>query len=370
MGTVYDYLNWRGDLAFSEAPLNEVDCMIFSMISYLDYQGIVPSQHDVDEITLRDATSMIMLRYPDCKRISVGVLIPKNIGALLRRLKDTKRFRTVKMRAYVNEIDVEREKQFSALTFLTDSGTAVVTYRGTDDTLVGWKEDLNMCYLPVVPSQTAAVEYLQRVADAHSGPLVCTGHSKGGNLAVYAAVKSPKTIRKRIKGVYSNEGPGFGRSLLDDPVYMEMRPLIHNLVPQSSVVGILLEHDDRLTVVKSRQTGLLQHNGLTWEVMGRSFVHLKNVTPESRRTDRTVNQWIKDMTPKQRAEVASALYQLFSVEGVQTLTDFVAVRKKWIVHTKKLDPKVRETLQKMLGDLLKRNGKSILTDVFGNQGDK
>ena len=364
MGTLYDYLSWRGDLAFSEAGPNEVDCLIFSMISYLDFSGIVPSSHDESGITLRGAATKLQSRYSDPKKMVSGVLIPKDIGPLFRKLKDTRRFRGVEIKAFVNEIDEQAEKQFAALTFLLDDGTAVVTYRGTDDTLVGWKEDMNMCFLPVIPSQEAAVEYLRQAATAHSGPLICTGHSKGGNLAVYASVKCRKAIRKRIKGVYSNEGPGFGRSLLDDAVYLEMRPMIHNLVPQSTVVGILLEHDDHLTVVKSRQTGLLQHNGLSWEVMGNSFVHLKGTAPESRRADKTINQWIKDMTPEQRAEFSAAVYQLFSVEGVKTLTDLVAVKKKWLSHSKALDPKVHETLQTMIADLIKRNGKNLLTDIF------
>ncbi len=364
MGTIYDYLSWRGDLAFSEAAPNEVDCLIFSMISYLDFEGIVPSAHDESGITLRGAATKLQSRVRDPKKMVSGVLIPKDIGPLFRKLKETRRFRGVELKAFVNEIDEKTEKQFAALTFLLDDGTAVVTYRGTDDTLVGWKEDMNMCYLPVIPSQEAAVEYLRQAATAHSGPLICTGHSKGGNLAVYATVKSQKAIRKRIKGVYSHEGPGFSRSLLDDPVYLEMRPVIRNLVPQSTVVGILLEHDDHLTVVKSRQTGLLQHNGLSWEVMGSSFVHLKNTAPESRRADKTINQWIKDMTPEQRAEFSAAVYQLFSVEGVKTLTDLVAVKKKWLSHSKNLDPKVHETVQTMMADLIKRNGKNLLTDIF------
>jgi hypothetical protein len=244
-------------------------------------------------------------------------------------------------------------------------GTAVVTYRGTDDTLVGWKEDMNMCFLPVVPAQLKAVEYLHTVAQKHKGKLILTGHSKGGNLAMYAAVHCDTEVRNRITAVYSNDGPGFGRNILDDPDYVQLRPIIHNLVPHSSVVGMLLEHDENYTVVKSRQkSGLLQHNGLSWEILGNSFVHLKDVTPESRKLDRTVNQWIRDMTPEQREEFAEAVYQLFSVDGAQTLTDLVAARKKWFSHTRNLDPKVHETIQKMFSDLIGINKVSRIKDFF------
>ena len=364
MGTIKDYLKWRGDLAFSEAPLNEVDCMIFSMVCYLDYQGIVPEAFEEGGITIKGAATKFMARYPDPKKMPGGILIPKEVGVLFRWLKETRRFRNVEMRGFVNEIDPARECQFSAVTFLLDNGLAVVTYRGTDDTLVGWKEDMNMCFLPVVPSQEAAAEYLQRIALSHSGNLVCTGHSKGGNLAVYAAVHSEKSVRRRVKCVFSYDGPGFNRELLDDPVYLEMRPLIRNFVPQSTVVGMLLEHDGNHSVVKSRQTGLVQHNCLTWEIMGRSFVHMKTLSSDSRRTDKTFNQWLRDMTPKQREETAEAIYQLFAVEGVHTLTDLVAVRAKWLAHSKTLDPKVHETVQRMLSTLAGLNTKNFFTDIF------
>jgi hypothetical protein len=265
-------------------------------------------------------------------------------------------------------IDPKTELQFSAVTFLLGNGTAVVTYRGTDDTLVGWKEDMNMCFLPVVPAQLKAVEYLHTVAKTHKGKIILAGHSKGGNLAVYAAVQCDPDIRERITAIYSNDGPGFGKNILDDPDYQQIRPLICNLVPHSSVVGMLLEHDENFTVVKSRQkSGLLQHNGLSWEILGNSFVHLKDVTPESRKLDRTVNQWIRDMTPEQREEFAEAVYQLFSVDGAQTLTDLVAARKKWFSHTKKLDPKVHETIQKMLSELIGINKVSSIRGFFSHK---
>ena len=371
MGTVYDYLNWRGDLSFRASPFCEVDSLILSMLAYVNMKGIVPEPgRNVEPPSVWLASKQYLELYPDPKAAKMGVLIPKDIIKMMRAMRSTKRFGTLKMCDFVNLIDPETETQFSAVTFLMSDGTAVVTYRGTDDTLVGWKEDMNMCFLPVVPAQLKAVEYLHTVAQAHKGKLILTGHSKGGNLAVYAAVHCLPEVRERITAVYSNDGPGFGENILDDPDYVQLRPIIHNLVPHSSVVGMLLEHDENYTVVKSRQkSGLLQHNGLSWEILGNSFVHLKDVTPESRKLDRTVNQWIRDMTPEQREEFAEAVYQLFSVDGAQTLTDLVAARKKWFSHTKHLDPKVHETIQKMFSDLIGINKGSKIRDLF-HRGEK
>ena len=369
MGTVYDYLTWRGDLTFGAAPFCEVDSLILSMFAYLDMQDIVPSPMQEGEISVWEASNAFIERYPDPKKTKMGVLIPKDIVKMMKALCVTQRFGNLKMSGFVNIIDPQTELQFSAVTFRMADGTAIVTYRGTDDTLIGWKEDMNMCFLPVVPAQLKAAEYLKTVAKKHEGKLIVIGHSKGGNLAVYASVHCDAAIRKRITAVYSNDGPGFGSNILDDPDYQEMRSRICNLVPQSSVVGMLLEHDENFTVVKSRQkSGLLQHNGLSWEILGNSFVHLKDVTAESRKLDRTVNQWIRDMTPEQREEFAEAVYQLFSVDGAQTLTDLVAARKKWFSHTKTLDPKVHETIQKMLSDLIGINKVSKIKELFRRGG--
>lgn len=371
MGTVYDYLTWRGDLTFRAAPFCEVDSLILSMFSYLDMKDIVPTLDEEGDISVWAAAKAFLARYPDPKKTKMGVLIPKDIVKMMKAMRSTKRFGTLRMSGFVNIIDPETELQFSAVTFLLNDGTAVVTYRGTDDTLVGWKEDMNMCFLPVVPAQLKAVEYLSTVAEKHKGKFILTGHSKGGNLAVYAAVHSDAAIRERIMAVYSNDGPGFGKNILDDSDYLEMRPRINNLVPQSSVVGMLLEHDENFTVVKSRQkVGLLQHNGLSWEILGNSFIHLKDVTPDSRKLDRTVNQWIRDMTPEQREEFAEAVYQLFSVEGAQTLTDLVAARKKWFSHTKNLDPKVHETIQKMFSELIGINKIGRIKEFFNRRTNK
>ena len=369
MGTVFDYLDWRGDLTFEASPPNEVDCLILSMLSYIDFTEIVPTIDDRGEISLADAAAAFFSKYPTPRDYPMGILIPKQIIRLFERLRDTPRFRDVRMCAFVNDTDVEREIQFSAVTFLVKASTAIVAYRGTDDTLVGWKEDLNMTFLLAVPSQLSAVEYLERVAQRHGGEIILTGHSKGGNLAVYAAVHAASELRDRIVQVYSHDGPGFGHCILDEPAYLEMRPRMHSIVPQSSVVGMLLEHDENYTVVKSRQkTGFLQHNGLSWEVMGASFVHLEEVSAESRRIDKTVNQWIRDMTPEQREEFSEAVYRLFSVDGARTLTDFVSVRKKWLAHSKSLDPEVHKTVQKMLSSLIKLNTKEIVGGFLG-RGD-
>ena len=162
MGTVYDYLNWRGDLTFRAVPFGEVDSLILSMLSYLDMKGIVPAPGSGGEpLSVWAASKAYLTRYPDPKKAKMGVLIPKDLIKMMRVLRSTKRFGTIKMCNYVNVIDPKTESQFSAVTFILGDGSAVIAYRGTDDTLVGWKEDMNMCFLPVVPAQLKALQWQQ-----------------------------------------------------------------------------------------------------------------------------------------------------------------------------------------------------------------
>lgn len=362
MGTLFDYLKWRGDLTFREAPMNEVDSLIFSLLSYLDLKGIVPESHGESGVPIRSAANTFFAKNPDPKKISMGLIVPKEIITLFRAVKVTRRFRTVEMRAHVNEIDQKKEMQFSATTFLPGDGTMLIAYRGTDDTLVGWKENFNMSFLEVVPAQLAATAYLEAAADSFDGNILLSGHSKGGNLAVFAAVNCAKETKKRLTRVWSNDGPGFGAGMLNRPEYLEMRPIIKSLVPQSSVVGMLLEHDENYTVVKSRQAGLFQHDGLSWNVMGGSFVHLENVTGGCKRLDKTLNEWIQAMTPEQREQFVESVYAILSADNALTLTDLVSVAR--LKKNRQLDPHVYETVKKTIGSLLEMNTKNLLDGLF------
>ena len=366
MGTLFDYVKWRGDLSFTEAPFNEVDSLIFSLISYIDFQGIVPEKHGGTKVPIKAAANAYFTKNPNMKKISVGLIVPKDIVRLFRALKDCKRFRNVELSAYVNRIDLEKQMQFSAITVFPGDGSMVIAYRGTDDTIVGWKENFNMSFLPVVPAQAAATEYLEQASKKNPAysSIRLTGHSKGGNLAVFSAVNCSKCVKQRLVNVWSNDGPGFNKKILEDEDYIDLRPIIQSFVPENAVVGMLLEHDENYTVVKSRQKGMLQHDGVSWEVMGGSFVHLKELSNESKRLDKVLKEWVREMTPEQREQFADALFQVLSADNALTLTDLVSLRNKWISKGKKLDPHVHKTIQSTVTALIGLNTRNVLSDIF------
>ena len=365
MGTLFDYLNWRGDLPFSQAPLNEVDSLIFSLLSYLDFDGIVPADFAEEGIPLRAAANTFSAKYPGPDKRSIGLILPKQIVPLLLAAKNTRRFQNVLIKGFTNVINTDTEIQFSATTFIIPDVGAVVAYRGTDDTLIGWKEDFNMSFLPEVPAQRAATAYLNEIAPHLPSPIYVTGHSKGGNLAVWAAVHCQPDVRTRLKQVWCNDGPGFGKGMLNNPVYIEIRPIIKFFVPQSAVIGILLEHNENYTVVKSRTAGLLQHDAFSWNISGASFIYVETVTASSKRLDRTLNEWVQKMTPEQREQFVETMFQILSVNKELTLTEFFEQSKKkgFLKQLVMPDPEVKQATQKMLGLLLELGKQNIQTTL-------
>ena len=365
MATVFDYVNWRGDLSFEQVPPGEVDSLIFALISYLDLSEIVPAGHGATPVSIQAAGNAFFARHPDWKKASIGLIIPKDIVKLFHAVKETRRFRGVGMKAYVNEIDLKKEMQFSAVTFTLGRVGTFAAYRGTDDTIVGWKENFNMSFLPVVPAQTRAAEYLNEVAAHSAGKLYVTGHSKGGNLAVYAGVRCAENVKPRIVGVWNNDGPGFGGGMIHDPAYLDLKPKIHTILPKSSLVGILLEHDEDYTVVSSKQVGLLQHDALSWGVMGGKFVHLREIGEDSKHSDRTMNAWIRDMTPEQRAQFTEALYRILSSDNALTLTDLASPKNRWLIRGMQLDPEVGKIMSRTITALVGENAKDFFKNLFG-----
>lgn len=365
MASLFDYIKWRGDIPLSQVPLNEVDSLILSLLSYLDYSGIVSEEHDGTCVPLRAVANTYFSRNPDYKKVPMGLILPKEIILLLREVKDSRRFRNLQMRAYVNRVDTEREMQFSATTFLSEDGAMFVAFRGTDDTLVGWKEDLNMSIFPEVPAQRAATAYLVNAAQNCDGPIYTMGHSKGGNLSVYAAVMADADVQERLVQVWNFDGPGFRDEFYENSSYHDLRPLIRTVLPKDTLVGMLLTHEERYTVVKSKQSGAWQHNALNWEVMGGGFIQLPGIAIESKRADKSINEWIRSMSDEQRQEFIEALYSILTVENSATLTDVSALGVRWLAKSKELDPKVRKTLQEFIIRFFNINTKNLLNDFLG-----
>ena len=315
MGNIFDYLTWRGDLTFTQDPPNAVDALIFSTLTYVGYGETAERPPESAASLRRCAEEFFALENPESRVRS------KKDMELLRCAAATARFGHCGLCLYRSVLLPEQETQFAAMTFLLDDGSMFLAYRGTDNSLVGWKEDFNMTFQQTIPAQRLAQEYIREAALAHTAPMRVAGHSKGGNLAVFAAARCSPMVRKRILTVYNNDGPGFTKYMIGDPGYNAIVPRIQTYIPQSSVIGMLLEHEEPFIVIRSKSVGIMQHDPYSWEVEGPHFLPVQEVTESSQFLDATIKTWFAGMTNRERNQLVEVLYGLLTTGEVENAAD-------------------------------------------------
>lgn len=360
MSNVLDYIKWRGDLLFAQDPFNAIDSVIFSNLVYIRYPRELFGN---GEMTIRQIQEALQQRG-DATRLATAHRLE-----LLQAAAASNRFGGVKLAQYRDDFIPEEDTQFAALTGLLDDGTLVVAFRGTDNTLVGWKEDFNMSFQEAVPSQRLAVEYVRAVYERYAMPIYTCGHSKGGNLAMYAAAMSIPEIRQQIRDVYNNDGPGFQEHILTTPGYLEMVPRIHTYVPQSSIIGMLMEHAEPYRVIKSTQVGIMQHDVFTWEVEGKSFIPVEELTPDAKFVNATIRGWLMSMDLQERNQMVDALFKLLTYGNVERAADIF--QPKNIRQYMKListDDDIRRILTGEFASLIDA-AKNAAATASENQGD-
>ena len=265
-----DYLYWRGDIPFSTDPFNEVDNLILAQASYVDFDGIVPESGD-DKIPIREVYNQYWLMHTK-EEIMQRESFVKLAPFLLEPLAESRRFGNMKLSGYVNHINKDTQAQMSAVRFELDDGSVYVAFRGTDETLVGWKEDFNLSFMSQTEGQRLAAEYMKANFSDTNLWLRVGGHSKGGNFAVYASAFSGDAVNRQIMEVYTNDGPGFRPEVTGTSEYRNILKKTISIVPRDSVIGWLLSSELTPRVVMSSATRIRQHDALTWQIKGDRFV--------------------------------------------------------------------------------------------------
>ncbi len=348
---IIDYIEWRGDLSFKQSPFNEVDNLIFSGLIYLEFSGIVPMAGEKGRINLGEAAMNFFQKYPIEERDKLPYL-QKTMSLVLEAMMHTTRFSRCMLSSYVNEIDMEHESQFCAMKIELEDGSVYIAFSGTDNTIIGWKENFNMSYLSETPGQKKAVEYVERTVPFYKNKLRFGGHSKGGNLAVYAAMYSRKSIQKRILEIFNNDGPGFTSAMIQKDGYQQILPKVRTILPQSSIIGMLLEHEEKVEVIQSSNKGIMQHDALSWNVRGASFVHVDGLTSESMKINLTLKKWIDSMDENQKHSFVDALFMIFEKANINDTEQLQKLNIKLVFEIIKalgeLEPKTREVLIKTI----------------------
>ena len=281
----------------AEKPFTDVDSLLLSQFSYMNLSAFEDELKCENKIEIRE-----LLKAERFEKLMFHVRDTKSNMRLLYAMASSPRWRNIKIGNFVEKLCDQSEEQFAAITVYLDDDHACAVFRGTDATLVGWKEDFNMSFLSPVPSQKDAVRYIDTTVQRSEGKLILGGHSKGGNLAVYASVFARPSVKKRIITVYNNDGPGFDSNFVKHPDYLAILPRIKSIVPYGSVVGMLLKHDGDYEVVKSSQSGLMQHDSMSWQVIGPEFETEQEISPKSKRLNTALSAWIDGLTREQRAE--------------------------------------------------------------------
>lgn len=341
MPNILDYISWRGDLSFNSSKFNELDNMIMSRLSYLPFEKI--TMNDIETI------ESISKKFEKLDKDDFNMPNDKN---LILKAGNSNRFKNLIVTDYYLNRNNEEEKQFSAITIHLGNDEIYISYIGTDNTLVGWKEDFNLSFMTHIPSQTEGLKYIEKISQKYSDNIHLGGHSKGGNIAVYSAVFSPKNIQDRIIDVTNHDGPGFDKSIIETNEYKRILNKIHTFIPQSSIIGRLLEHEETYKIVKSVQRGIMQHDIYSWQLLGTEFIYLKDLTNGSEVINRTVRNWLKTTTPEQRGNFINVMYEVVSNTNVKTFKEFSASRAKNIGIILKTYKNINEKDKKMIGQMI------------------
>ncbi len=366
MSNLFDYLDWRGDLTLAQSPFNEVDSLIFSELSYLDFTDIVPTPSLSNGISIRDAyKKMVSQNQVNGKIVSNS---DEQIKELFHKIASSPRFCNILLNCYVEHTDLDTVEQFSAITFEIDQRHIYCAFRGTDDSLTAWQEDLELSCTDEVPAQKRAVHYVQTVAKQYPRrKILLGGHSKGGNLAVYAGLFLPIKLQKRILDIWSNDGPGFHEYILDLPTYKRLESRIHTILPKSSIVGMLLEHGESYTVVDSDELGLMQHNPFSWQVIGDHFVTLPSINTAARNSSLAIREWLHSVSVEQRKSFIDALFDILNSSGAKTISDLKNENIRAVIPMAKammtVDKEVRNGLLDFIQLLLTNSTRILIEDL-------
>ena len=310
------YLDKFKDKTFVEYPFNDIDNLILSQISYLPLGGIVPSLYEKG-LTLYEVSLRFFNKYDDNYLKKEWYMIPK-VANLLAKMASRRRYSDSILYNYVNIID--NHKQFGALSIKLNDNSIYISYEGTDNTTVGWKEDFIMaCNFPA-GSQLLAIKYLNRAVRLSDEVVRVGGHSKGGNLAISAVMGCNFIIRSKVVAIYNNDGPGFLKEQVNSSKYRKILPKIKMFVPKESIVGMILYHKANYVVVKSNRLGIFQHDAFTWMCNDKTFIEDK-LSNKSKNVGKKLNARLETLSFSKRKKIVEAIFSVFEDNDIKLLRE-------------------------------------------------
>lgn len=351
MNNLFTYIDNYGDLDFKEMPINEVDSLILSQLAYFDFAGIPVTNVDF-------SLQMSQLRPNHLKRKLVEQTW--NLASnqqLINLVTQSRRFDQIKIGHYTCIENTVETQQFAAVAFKFSDDDYFIAFKGSDSSLLGWQENMKMPYLSPIPSQLTAVNYVDRIAHRHPGNYWLGGHSKGGNLAVYAAINAHSAIQQTIRSVFDYDGPGFrvGSSAFEGAHAWQQK--IHKIIPQTSIFGVMMDTIVQPKIVKSSRFGTSQHDPYSWLVVDNHFVYLEHTSFVSHYTEQAMRTFFKEVDYDSWQHYTDEIFSVFAKCHIDDLSVFnkdpFNSTKKLFTALKTADPVVRQLTTHIIHVLLK-----------------
>lgn len=363
MANVFDYLEWRGDIPLEADPFNEVDNLALAMLSYTDFGGIVGGNET--KIPLAEVCRVFFEQHTR-EEILAKTSFTAKAPLMMEKMIRGQRFGNMTLRNYVEESG--DGYQLSAVTFGLDDGTEYVAFRGTDGTVAGWKEDFNFSFMDETEGQRLAVQYLNGIGTGGTGEnLRVGGHSKGGNLAIYASAFCD--CGGRIFEVYSNDGPGFKKEIVQRAGFAENLVKVKKFIPDSSIIGLLLSDGQAYTVVKSTAMGIKQHDAFTWKVERNRFVTAP-LSDMSKVTKKLIGTWLETMKDEERQTFTELIFTLIESTGQERFSSMKADKLKTaesILNAVRLMPKEKQQEAMKLLGVIGLRGRQKIADFLARK---
>lgn len=351
MKNMLDYIKEFGHVSFEERAFSEIDALVLTELEYLPLEKVVPSDENGEDFVTVKEIAEYMQEHKQELFDENPMMITQERHEVSQVIADAPRFQSLKFFGVVSEWDKDTTKQFAAVTVEVEPSVRLVVFRGTDETLIGWKEDFLMTYSPLVAAQTDAKEYLAKQASLWDGDLMISGHSKGGNLAIYAAATQEEDVQLRIVDIFCFDSPGLYRSVLETKGYQNIVPLAMRYIPQDSLVGLMLESEVPYVIVKSNATGAMQHSAMTWEIEDGQFIKMEKLTKNSQLNDQTFKKWTESVSDEELELFWNVFFELLFSVGIDTVNDlygqFMHYVQEFLKAAGDMDEEKRELLTRI-----------------------
>jgi len=351
MKNMLDYIKEFGHVSFEERAFSEIDALVLTELEYLPLEKVVPSDENGENFVTVKEIAEYMQEHKQELFDENPMMITEERHEVSQVIVDAPRFQSLKFFGVVSVWDKDTTKQFAAVTVEVEPSVRLVVFRGTDETLIGWKEDFLMTYSPLVAAQTDAKEYLAKQASLWGGDLMISGHSKGGNLAIYAAATQEEDVQLRIVDIFCFDSPGLYRSVLETKGYQNIVPLAMRYIPQDSLVGLMLESEVPYVIVKSNATGAMQHSAMTWEIEDGQFIKMEKLTKNSQLNDQTFKKWTESVSDEELELFWNVFFELLFSVGIDTVNDlygqFMHYVQEFLKAAGNMDEEKRELLTRI-----------------------